>query len=379
MTLNNTIKIACVSDIHLGHKNTKTSKIIENLRKAFFTDHSNKDLDIWFLAGDVFDGLLDLNDNDLPEIDFFIEDFLRYCSINNIAVRVLEGTPSHDWTQSQRFMTIAKILKLDNLDIQYIDNVYVEINEKYNISILYVPDEIQPTTDKTLKLVKDTLLSKGLDKVDIAIMHGQFDYQLPSHIKHLPRHSSEAYLELVKKVILIGHIHTFSTFDRIVAQGSFDRLTHGQEEPKGFVKVDIKTDSFDIHFIENKYSQLYKSFDIDSLTLEETIDYLDKTIKEYPVDSFVRLTALSTHPVFFNMKELIGRFPYITFSRLIKEKNGKQTAEQSEDLDINSSEYLPITLTKDNIPGLLKIKLNTKFDQNETMILKSMHLLQECL
>lgn len=375
----NNLLFAVISDIHLGHKNTKTEKIIANLRKVVLGDPSNKDLDILFLAGDVFDNLMGLNDEDLHEIDYFIDALLRFCLKNDIALRILEGTPSHDWTQSLRFMTIAGITDLKGLDIQYIDNVHVEVNDKFGISILYVPDEIQPTTDKTLKLVIDTIQSKGLEKVDIAIMHGQFEFQLPAHIKHIPRHSSESYLALVRKVIAIGHIHTFSTYDRIVAQGSFDRLTHGQEEPKGYIKVKLTEDGFDLNFIENPDSQIYNTYDVTDFTLEEAFEFLEKTIRNLPALSSVRLKAFSVHPIFHNMNELVLRFPAITFTRLIKDKVTGNTSEEMEDLSLDNREYNPIALTKENLPSLLRDKLMIRFESDEKSLMKCTHLLKECL
>lgn len=378
MTISNDfVNIAVISDIHLGHKNTKTLSIIKNLEDLIFKDHSNKDLDILFLAGDVFDGLLELNDEDITYIDFFIEALLRYCYKNEIALRILEGTPSHDWTQSIRFITIAQMLELKDLDIKYIDNIHIEINEKFNMSILYVPDEIQPTTDKTLKLVKQAIYDAGLDQVDIAIMHGQFEYQLPAGIKNIPRHSSEEYLKIVKKLIAIGHVHTHSYLDRIVAQGSFDRLKHGEEEPKGYIKAKIYKDSFTFDFIENKNAQIYKTIEISDLSLEDTFRCLDEVTNTYP-NSFIRLKATYNHPIFANMGEVVAKYPGITFSRLIKDKSAN-IDEQYSDLEIDTSEYTPITLTKDNIPDLLKPKLIIRFDNDERLLNKSLNLLEECL
>lgn len=372
------VSIAVISDIHLGHKNTKTITIIKNLEDLIFKDHSNKDLDILFLAGDVFDGLLELNDEDITYIDFFIEALLKYCFKHNIALRILEGTPSHDWTQSTRFITIAKMLELNELDIKYIDNIHIEINDRFNMNILYVPDEIQPTTDKTLKLVKQALYDKGLDQVDIAIMHGQFEYQLPANIKNIPRHSSEEYLKLVKKLIAIGHVHTFSTFERIVAQGSFDRLRHGEEESKGYVKAKIYKDGFTFDFIENKNAQIYKTIEISDLSLDNTFSYLDTIIPKYPPNTFIRLKATYEHPIFSNMNEVVAKYPNITFSRLVKDKTSNSYQEYN-DLELDTGEYSPITLTKDNIPELLKSKLILRFDNDERLLNKSLNLLEECL
>ena len=100
------------------------------------------------LAGDVFDTLLELNSDDVREIKYWVSSLLKFCAAHDITLRVLEGTPSHDWTQSSTFITTANILNLDNLDLKYIDKVEIEYIEKYNIHVLYIPDEINPTTEK---------------------------------------------------------------------------------------------------------------------------------------------------------------------------------------------------------------------------------------
>ena len=78
------------------------------------------------------------------------------------------------------------------------------------------------------------------EEVDIAIMHGQFHYQFP-RIKLDSSHDEQEYLNMVKHYIHIGHIHTHSSYDRIIAQGSFDRIAHGEEENKGCVVAKIDT------------------------------------------------------------------------------------------------------------------------------------------
>lgn len=369
MSLNSnskTLKLAVISDIHLGHRKNRSSKIINNFEDAIFNDPSNSELDIIFLAGDIFDSLLDLNSPDLDDIDFWICRLLRFCNTHDIVLRVLEGTPSHDWTQPERFITLAKIMKLKNLDIDYIDNVAIEYIEKFDINILYVPDEIQPTTEKTLALVKNALLNKGLDKVDFAIMHGQFEYQLPEHIKNIPRHNSKDYLDIVKHYIFIGHIHTHSVKDRIIAQGSFDRLKHGEEEPKGYVKAFINKDNKEYFFIENKNARTYKTIDCSKLDLEDSFNLIKKIANGLKADSCVRVSALSKHPILTNMEELIRLYPTMVWTKHIKKDKTK------EELDKVIAEeeilYVPVTISKDNLLDLIRPRLESNFSDTNILL-----------
>lgn len=359
------LRIACISDIHLGNSKNRTSRIIANLRECFNNNPESTELDILFLAGDVFDQLLDLNSPDLNDIDFWISDLLHFCNKHDIVLRILEGTPSHDWNQSERFMTIAEILNLKNLDIQYITNVHVEYMKKFNINILYVPDEIQPTTEKTLALVKSSMDAKGISKVDFAVMHGQFEHQLPQHIKNIPRHNAQEYLNLVKHLIFIGHIHTHSILDRIVAQGSFDRLKHNEEEPKGFVKAFIDNDKYEIFFIENKNARIYRTLVCDNVDLQKSLDFIREKTTVLPSDSCVRIRAESKHPIFTNMDALVRMYPSITWSKKIIDEEEKTSEEKYEK---EEAEFNPITISKDNLLDLMKSRLEANFTDSHVLL-----------
>ena len=367
-------KILVVSDIHLGNKRTKTSKIITNLRSCLFKKE-NQDIKVMFLAGDVFDTLLKLNDPDLVDIKVFIKDLLTFCNIFKIKLRILEGTPSHDWKQSLLFITLADLLQLRDLDIKYIDTIHVEIIKDLNMSVLYIPDEIQPTTDKTLAIAKTVIANSGLDKVDIAIMHGQFDYQLPAHIKKIPRHSSDEYLALVKKAIFIGHVHTFSMYKRIIAQGSFDRLSHNEEEKKGYVVANIRENDFDVFFVENENARKYITIDCSEMDLDKLFITIKQTVSSIEPTSAIRIKASHNHPIFSNMKLLFDISPTISWTKLIKDQESDKE-EENNIFDVSDSyiNYSPVSITPDNIVELLIARLKNK-TTDQLLLLKSTDIL----
>lgn len=377
MISNKEIKLLAVSDIHFGSKRNKTSKIISNFKK-YILNEQNKNLDILVIVGDFYDGLLDLKSQEGYEIDYLIYLILTYCKLNEITLRVLEGTPSHDWTQPERFIKLNNILGYKDLDIKYVDNVTVEYMEKFDIHVLYVPDEIQPTPEKTLALVKETMMSKGLDKVDLAFMHGQFEYQLPAHIKNIPRHSSAEYLGLVKSFIFVGHIHTHSVFERIIAQGSFDRLSHGEEEPKGFVIANITNNTSEFFFIENKDAKIYKTVDCSYFELDKSLEYLKEMAASLPEDSAIRISANSNQPILANIQELVIFAPHITWTKHIRDKD-KGTDNNVSELIEDEEIYTPVTITKDNLVQLLTPRLNKAFEDNSLLINKSLDLIKDLL
>lgn len=339
--------LAAASDLHLGHPRNKAPEIIKNLRTAFPDTAATGELDAIFLAGDVFDDLLSLPDNEVADIDFWIANLLRVCKKYGIVLRVLDGTKSHDWFQSQRFVAINTLMEI-NADVKYVKDLSIEYIDCLGIHVLYVPDEWRDDTAVTLSQVHDLLKAKGLAQVDYAIMHGQFEFQLPPHIK-APKHSSEEYLKIVRKFIFIGHDHEHKRFDRIIVQGSFDRLAHGHETPKGHVRVIARSnDEHDITFVENVGAKRFVTVRCKEMTLEETIAEIDLCVSGLPEGSLVRVEANYDNPILSNIEVLIRRYPLFTWSKLVREL---------EELDVEAIEdttvFVPITITKDNISDLL--------------------------
>jgi len=366
------LKLAVISDVHLGHSRNKASSIIEALDKAFPDNAETGELHILFLAGDIFDRLLNLPNDDVVEIDLWIARLLTMCSKRDIAVRVLEGTPSHDHFQSKRFETILKLLKIP-VNFNYARTLSIEYMAEFDISVLYVPDEWRSTTDKTLAEVKDLLLAKGLEKVDFAIMHGQFDYQLPAHIKKIPRHDSASYLAMVNHYIFIGHVHNFSTFDRIVAQGSFDRLSHGEEGPKGHVRATITDTSQECFFIENKLARTYNTVNCKNRTLEDSLSFIRKKVDPLRELSCVRISAEVNHPIFSNMNQLVTMFPTIVWTKDPKTEELEKEIE-TEDEPIHNA----ITINKENVIDLLMARVQKSYT-NPDVLKRSEQLLKQTI
>lgn len=348
------INIASISDIHLGAKRTPTSHIVKNLYEAFPDNAETSKLDLITLAGDVFDGLLKLPDDEIREIERWIVYLLRLCKKHNIVLRVLEGTPSHDWKQSIRFVILNEATQID-CDLKYVDQLAIEYIPSLDINVLYVPDEWNDSTEKTYSQVCELMTLKGITKVDYAFMHGQFEYQLPDIVK-APKHSAEKYLSIVDKLIFIGHVHVFSRYDRIIAQGSFDRLSHGEEGAKGHVRACVRSNTdYEIRFVENKGARIYVTIECVGLSLEETLKTVENRLKDIPDGSCVRVSCLPDNPILTNMDQLVMKWPFITFSKIIRETDLETKAAEVD--EFTELEFIPITITRDNIVTLVMDRL----------------------
>lgn len=367
------INYLVLSDIHLGHKRNKTIDIINNLN-AYFSHYTSESqftsLDIIFIAGDLFHRLLDFTDPDVHEVTLWLSRLMAFCGRYGIKLRILEGTPSHDWKQSRVALTVAELSSAVNsaspvfVDFKYVDTMHIEVLKDLGLHILYVPDRWTGSTEVTFSQIQEAMKALSISQVDIAIMHGAFGYQLKGIPGNPEKHNEHDYLGIVKHFINVGHIHTFSTYERIIAQGSFDRLAHGEEEAKGGVLCTISPDGDRYVFIENKHAKLFKTVTLRTKDLDKSIALIDKAASKLPTDSHLRIKASKLHPAFLGFEELKLRYPLLNLSKI-------STEEEAEDYllvdnSLPATPYTPITISKDNIVGLLSEEVFSKYQFSDT-------------
>ena len=356
-TINN-LQYLVLSDIHVGARSTTASEIIEHLTKYFdnFSDHSElAKIDALFLAGDLWDNTIQLSSEVVDLFVPFFHRFLCWASRNNIIVRFMEGTPFHDRRQNQILTRITEVSGL-KVDFKYVSQLSIEYIEKIQKHILYVPDECRPTAELIQSDIDALLIEQRIDKVDIAIMHGMFNYQLG----FIPMNShvlDEAwFLDRVRYYIHIGHIHTASQYNRILAQGSFDRLSHGEEEPKGAILVkQLSENEYGHFFIENVLAKQYKTVAVKG-SVEQALKTIDKAIKKLPHGSFVRIQAISSHPIFQGFETLIRKYPLFTFSKkaVAEDEDIKKPVQETK------NEYVPVILNETTLVDAVMNEVMTR-------------------
>lgn len=367
--ISSTIDYLVISDIHLGAEKTATSFIIKNLDE-FFDNYRNDSrfakLKAIFIAGDLFDRSLSMTSDAAWDILSWLGRLMRFCHRNKIILRILKGTPSHDREQSKLSTMMYEMMEKNgkSFDFKYVDTLYIEKHEGMGLSILYVPDEWNSSNDVTLKQVKELMKEEDLQQVDIAIMHGSFRYQLPGAPDTIPKHNEDEYLSLVKHYINIGHVHEFSVFERIVSQGSFDRLNHGTEVAKGGTVMSISPDGNSFDFIENKNAKVYKTIEIRHKDVDRSMEQVRKVIAKMPDDSHIRIKTMKDHPLYKAFEELKNHFPMINFTKIAKEDEKDQYELISNVVNLDS-EYTPINIHKDNIVSLLTETILNKHQLSE--------------
>lgn len=283
------LNIITLSDIHLGHRKNKTGNIVTNIMRMLPDDSRMASVDAIFIPGDLFDKTVSLASDDAYEVVVGLGYLLKLCEKHNIVLRVLEGTPSHDWKQT-RVLDAINSYGGNKVDAKWVHSLSIEFHKKLGISILYIPDEWKPDTEDTWSEVVHLLAEHNLDSVDVILMHGQFAYQLPEHVK-ASFHEVDRYNSITNYVCYCGHVHTHSVKGKIVVPGSFDRLAHNEEGPKGLIRsvVDLKLKTTSHVFDENQTAMVFKTVNCSNLALEKAFDLIDKHVSHLPDDSHVCL------------------------------------------------------------------------------------------
>ena len=344
-TDNKEIRLAVVSDIHLGNKRTKTEFVIANLDKYLSNDTFLSSIDLLFIAGDVYDELLNAASDEVAMIDQWIGRLLRKCHRYGVTVRVLAGTPSHDRGQSRRFETINELNHRSGkrmAKLRYVDVLEIEYLQEYDMHVLYVPDEWSNSTQDTLDQVRALLAKKQLKSVDIAIMHGNFQYQLPAGIGHIPMHDEEAYSEIVSRLIFIGHIHVTSCYGKIYAQGSFDRSAHNEEEAKGFMKAVLSKDAYTVQFIENKDAARYLTIRCENSDVATCLMEIAEQVSDVKPGANMRIDAHFSNPIHSNLSVVKERWPEYQWTSVVR-GTIKKIHEQLID---HKAIYVPVVLDR---------------------------------
>lgn len=352
------LKYLVLSDIHFGNPNNPTPNIIKNLDNFFITYAKTiSSSDFIFLAGDVFDRKLQASDNNYTLAIKWLVWLATYCSKRKIKLRILEGTLSHDHHQCHILNYIFYQHHLD-LDFRYIQDIQVEITPKG--SILYIPDNMAYYGEDVFDQAETAVFDTGLQQVDIGIFHGLFHYQLP-HLNIDLMLSESKFQDLVKHYITIGHIHTFSTNGRIIAPGSFDRLTFGQEEPKGGIFIEyhpLLEDKFT--FLENTNAMLFNTIEIlENEDYDIFLSKLDKLIKQMKKGN-IRIKIPKNYKHLVNLPILANKYPTIKFK--LKEESPLQEIEIVDKTikEINIESISPSNIEKLLFERLTKYNFNNK-------------------
>ena len=346
------VSYAVVGDLHLAHSRTPTRHIINNL-KEWLTPMFSR-IAVLFFTGDVFDKLITYPSQASIDITLFVYWLLDNCKQNNIVLRVLEGTRSHDWNQSHMFETLA-----NGGDVKWVNTVSIEHIPVLGMDVLYVPDEANRWCKDTLDEVHQLLIEKKLKMCDLAMMHGVFKYQLSL----LPdTHDQAAYEDIIKHTIYIGHIHTSILSGKIHPPGSFERLAHNEEESKGAILATYCDNAVTNEVIPNVNAYPYVSIDVSGMPINKAIALIKSKISTLRYGR-IRVVAEHDNPILDSITSLKSQYHHLKIeTHRIKIKH--------DDVDEIVCEYKATTISKSNIVETMETFLKKVGSYDKTVIAK---------
>lgn len=357
--------IAVTGDNHLGHSTTSSLKILSAILGIIPDSESSREINLFVINGDLFDNPLMMTSDYRGAIIITFYEILKRCKKYDICLRILEGTPSHDYHQSRIFDELNQSVKAD---CKYVETLSIEYNEKYNSHWLFVPDEWRSTAKQTQEEVVQLLAGNGIQKVDYAFMHGYFAYQLPD-IATEESHDIDFYQSIVEYNIFINHVHVFSQKGKVTAPGSIERLAHNEEGDKGYV---IRK-STGITFVINNDSTKYVTVNCVGLELENAYNKIREVAVGLSAESSIRIKANRADPILSTIGYFKTEYPKLYWSSVKADKKDSKTVMDT--VYVKAASRIP-TITKENIHSFLIPRLKEK---NPLLVDKCLSLLEDII
>lgn len=261
---NDVAQLLFCSDLHFGAHHMNQAEMARAFADTIFP--LIPDTDIMFINGDFFDTLVIFDNAGFDPIYDTILNLFSLCEHHQIKLRVLQGTWTHDRNQCKRFEAFYRNHK-GTFDFRFVDGIELEtltVKDR-DLRFFYVPDDLPyKSSDDIVAVIEEKMREKGWDTVDYGCMHGFFDFTFPKNVN--PGGTivfRENQFPFVTKMIDVGHVHQHRCSGKVISNGSFDRLNHGEEDLKGCVLVKDHPDHYTATFIENKQSAVFDTLVFD--------------------------------------------------------------------------------------------------------------------
>ena len=277
-------RIIHISDIHLGHKHA-TELSMDVLISSLALNYNEHTIVVF--TGDLFHHKVNL-DSESARLGLKLLTFLNGLGIPSVFIN---GTRSHDYNYQDsvtrdifpltRFVNTVEEIYIDGLDILCVPEEYMDDQHEYYSNTVY-----------------------GKDKYDLILFHGTISdiASYNSMIEDVPYKKAPLFKksDFMSRTNLTccGHIHKPQEYTEgeslLCYAGSWNRLVHGEEEPKGMFIYELDKDGDNIatisshKFIEN--TSATKLIDY-RLTEGKSADMVIVNGKEMSVNDFTEYIA----------------------------------------------------------------------------------------
>ncbi|EJY3320387.1 hypothetical protein OGA59_004512 [Salmonella enterica] len=248
-------------------------------------------------------------------------------------------------------------------ELKYFQDLAIEFIDDLNLTVLYLPDEWHHDSDETLRQAQELIKANGLQKVDIAVVHGGFKYQFPLELPSL--HDEVAWSELVNYAILSGHIHAHSRCLKVICGGSFNRNNHDEDGPKGHIRLEIaKGRVRKVDFVDNPYAKIYKTINIFDLDIQDVLEQIAQ-LGSLPDGSAIRLEYRDPDPIKAIRETVEAVYPRYIFSGVKRvEKKEKELRKL-----FSGTIFQPVEITRNSVVKLVVERLAKKGNGDDVLAL----------
>ena len=348
-----------ISDLHLNHPKVSTHRMVDSLIKNVNRMYVKDVTKYLIIAGDVFDRATQTDTVAGKQITRFIAFTLDFAFEYDLLLYVLRGTGSHDGTQSEHFVAMNEG-RMNKVDLLYIDKISIW-EDKYGISWLGVPDESTPSASQTQAEIQSLMKERGVSRVDMGLTHGLYNTHMLNGIMDAHAHDTSFYCSVVDMLIINGHIHHPSQYEKLLTIGSHDRNRHGEEEPKGGWRllIDKPKKKVSVEFMENTEAELFTTYTLEATEMKAATREVNKYLSTSPLleGGFLRIF----HTKDININDLVRKLqerysPVIEIvARKIEDKNKKSDLN---DRVIEFEKISTVPITPNTAVSLLEDKLD---------------------
>lgn len=359
MNTNKNLHITVLSDLHFGNPRIDATELFRKLKHYAYPQIKKSHLVI--LAGDIYDRLLTVNSKSYLYTMQFIDDLFRMSDDTGCQIRLLHGTYSHDRDQLDVFHTLAsphtryKIIKeISSEVITDFQNGASRLDPSIQLRIGYIPDnlpyrEVSAVIDNLNKSMTVT----NITHLDLLIGHGTFAHTLPDNIPLPPlTFTLDTFKDVVDGIIVMGHIHVHSHKSNVYYCGSFERMSHNEEEYKGFYSFDWSNKQWRAKFIHNEEATPFVSVNLTEMDVAQVtrqyIDFIDKSIPNKI--GYVRII----HPD-PSIRSILGQVSLKNFPNIIVATKAPKDLERKllKVLDLNANISEEVKPTRENLGELV--------------------------
>lgn len=258
------IRIVVCSDIHFGCLSNDQEEMAEAFVKTIFP--LLPETDMFHINGDLFDDVLHFDRNEFDPIYITFMALFNECAKHNVIFRLNQGTYSHDRNQCKRIASFYNSTFYGQFDFKFMDGIHFETVtiKGRDLRFLYVRDDLPyKSAEDAVDAIRAKMAELGWDYVDYAFVHGFFEFTFPNNVSREKRVVfTRNQFSFVRKVIDAGHVHQYRVDGNAISNGSFDRMSFGDEDPKGCIQILDYPDHYVAKFIENRFAAVYDTIEI---------------------------------------------------------------------------------------------------------------------